>query len=117
MKTLLSFVLIALLCLIGEVIASFIPLPSAIIALVLLFILLLTKVIKLEWIEPSGNILLSLLPLFFVPAGVSLIKDFNLIKNVWLQVLVITILSTLVVFLVTLYSVKAITYLQNRRKK
>ncbi len=48
--------------------------PGSILGLILLFILLQTKVIKLKWIEVGGNWLVAELLLFFIPSAVGVIQ-------------------------------------------
>jgi len=51
-----------------------IPIPSAMVGLLLLFLSLLLGIIKLEWVEQGGNWLLAELLLFFVPSAVGIVN-------------------------------------------
>jgi len=51
-----------------------IPIPSAMVGLLLLFLSLLLGVVKLEWVEQGGNWLLAELLLFFVPSAVGIVN-------------------------------------------
>lgn len=105
MKILNQLAIILGLWAVGEYISSFIQsvvvIPGSIIGMILLFILLKSKVIKLETINEVSNFFLDNMAIFFIPAGVSLIKSLDLISdNIF--VLVITIfVSTVVVMYVT----------------
>ena len=70
---------------IGEYISSFlqniITIPGSIIGMILLFLGLQFKIIKLENISYIGDLFLNNMAIFFVPAGVALIKSLHLISS------------------------------------
>lgn len=86
---------------ISSIIQNIVVIPGSIIGMILLFLMLQFKIIKLEGIEDLSNIFLDNMAIFFIPAGVSLINSLDIIaNNMW--VLVITILiSTIVVMYFT----------------
>nr|WP_223067361.1 CidA/LrgA family holin-like protein [Paenibacillus caui] len=73
--------------------------PGSILGIVLIFILLQTKVIKLEWIERGANWLLAELLLFFIPSAVGVMQYIPLLESEGLQILLVVVLSTVVVML------------------
>lgn len=73
--------------------------PGSILGIVLIFILLQTKVIKLEWIERGANWLLAELLLFFIPSAVGVMQYIPLLENEGLQILLVVVLSTVIVML------------------
>lgn len=105
MKILNQLAIILGIWALGEYISSFIQsvvvIPGSIIGMILLFILLKVRVIKLESINEVSNFFLDNMAIFFIPAGVSLIKSLDLISdNIF--VLIITIfISTIIVMYVT----------------
>lgn len=86
---------------ISSLIRSIVVIPGSIVGMILLFLMLQFKIIKLEGTEKISDLFLDNMALFFIPAGVSLIKSLDIIaSNVW--VLVITILiSTVIVMYFT----------------
>jgi holin-like protein len=76
-----------------------IKIPGSIIGMILLFILLQTKVIKLSWIETGGSWLLAELLLFFVPSAVGIMQYQHLLVDNGLKILVIIISSSLIVMI------------------
>jgi holin-like protein len=82
------------------------PIPGAVIGMLLLFLLLQTKLIKLEMIEDLCGFLLSNMSFFFIPAGVGLVVSFTSLKDNWIGVLLIIVASTALVWLVTAFTVK-----------
>ena len=103
MKYLMQFGIIIGLSLVGEVLNSVIPLPvpASVWGMVLLFVLLCLKVIKLDQVQDAADFLLSIMTVMFVPVGASLITSFADIKDEILGIFAIIIVSTVVCFLVT----------------
>lgn len=67
----------------GEIMKYFIPLPipGSIYGLILMFVLLLTKVIKVEHVKETGEFLIEIMPLMFIPAGVGLITSWSQLQS------------------------------------
>ena len=65
----------------GDIVSLYIPLalPGNIIGMVLLFILLASGIIKLDYVSRAGDLLLDQLVLLFVPVGVGIIKFTDII--------------------------------------
>lgn len=78
-----------------------IPVPGTILGMTVLLLLLIFKVIKLKSIENITNTLLGLLSIFFVPVNVGIVVMFDQIKDTWLSILLVLIVSTIVVMTVT----------------
>ncbi|CDB76120.1 lrgA family protein [Clostridium sp. CAG:265] len=69
--------------------------------MVILFLLLYLKVIKVEQISTISNFFLEHLAFFFIPAGVGLISSFSVIKNIWLQLLIVCFVTTAITMICT----------------
>lgn len=113
MGYLLQLALILILLLVGTAIQTFIIpyIPGSVIGMILLFILLESKIIKLKQIEKISDFVLKNLALFFVPPGVQLLKYYKVIEGEILSVTIIIVVSTFVVMatsgIVTSFLVKA----------
>ena len=103
MKYLRQFGIILAVTCVGEIMKYFIPLPipGSIYGLILMFLLLLMRVIKVEHVKETGEFLIEIMPLMFIPAGVGLVTSWNQLQSVLVPLLVITVVSTLVVMIVT----------------
>lgn len=103
MKYLRQFGIILAVTCVGEILKYFIPLPipGSIYGLVLMFVLLATKVLKLEYVKETGEFLIEIMSLMFIPAGVGLITSWKQIQPFLIPMLVITLVSTFVVMIVT----------------
>ncbi|GEN51240.1 CidA/LrgA family protein [Alkalibacterium pelagium] len=62
--------------------------------MVLLFIALHFKWLKLNQVEEVGNWLTDNMAIFFVPAGVGLMTNFGILGDVWWQLLLTIIITT-----------------------
>jgi holin-like protein len=106
MKFLIGILQVAILLvifLIGNQIRKYThaPLPGSIIGLIILFLLLQLKIIKMDWIEQGASWLLSELLLFFIPAAVGVINYQQAIGSKWGKLFVVIVLSTLTVMAFT----------------
>ena len=91
------------ICLLGEMISKLlnISIPGNVLGMILLIIILFSRIIKVEMIEEISDFLLKHLAFFFIPAGVGLISNLELLKEQWLPILIICLISTLMVIIVT----------------
>ena len=89
--------------LIGEALNHFLPLPvpAGVYGLFLLLVLLCVGIIKLEDIEATGNFLLDIMPLLFIPASVGVLDNYNDIKTILAPIVIICAVSTTFVMVVT----------------
>ena len=62
---------------------------------------LLMRVIKVEHVKETGEFLIEIMPLMFIPAGVGLVTSWNQLQSFLVPLLVITVVSTFVVMIVT----------------
>ena len=103
MKYLRQFGIILAVTCAGEIMKYFIPLPipGSIYGLILMFVLLLAKVIKVEHVKETGEFLIEIMPLMFVPAGVGLLSSWGVLKPVCVPIMVIVLISTIIVMAVS----------------
>lgn len=99
MKYIRQFVIILFISFIGEALKYVLPLPipASIYGLVLMFVLLETKVLKVEAVQDAGKFLIEIMPMMFIPAGVGLLKAWDTLKPVLIPIIVILFVSTIVV--------------------
>ena len=114
MKYLRQFGIILAVTCAGEIMKYFIPLPipGSIYGLILMFVLLLTKVIKVEHVKETGEFLIEIMPPMFIPAAVGLIVTWSDLKAILVPVLVITCITTVFVMVVTGRTAQAVMHLK-----
>lgn len=74
-----------------------IPLPGSIIGMILLFLLLESGVIRLNWVEAGASWLLAELLLFFIPSAIGVMNYSKLLEADGLQVLAVVLVGTFAV--------------------
>lgn len=119
MKILLQIALVFGLCLLGEGIAAVLPIPfpGSVIAMILLFLCLLCGAVKPHHLKEKADFLLQNMAFFFIPAGVGLIQYLDVFKkNLW-QLLLICVITTLLTFSATAYTVQVVILLQKKIKE
>ena len=103
MKYLQQFLLILCISFVGEFLKYVLPLPipASIYGMVILFIGLLTGLIKLEQVKDVGKFLIEIMPVMFIPAGVGLMESWGTLKPFVLPVSVITVITIVTVMVAT----------------
>lgn len=75
--------------------------PGSIIGMILLTLALELKVVKLSQVESASDFLIRNMAFFFIPPGVGLMVNLQLITDNWLAITVATLASTILVLIVT----------------
>ena len=118
MKILYQIGIIFSICWVSQIVEKLLPFdfPASVIGMVLLFVLLSCKVLKVEHIREKSDFLLANMAFFFVPAGVSIINYFDVLKSSVVQLLLICLFTTVLTFAATAGSIRLTLKLMNRRK-
>lgn len=100
MKYVKQILLIIVFSFIGEICHSYIPLPipASIYGMVLVFMALACKVIKLDHVQEGGGFLVGILPVLFVAPVVGLIDCWPLLQEILPALVVIVIVTTVLTF-------------------
>lgn len=101
MKYLKQFLIILAISFIGEILKYIVPLsiPASIYGMVIMFICLQAKIIKLDDVKSVGKFLIEIMPVMFIPAGVGLMSSWGTLKSVLLPVSIITVVVIIAVML------------------
>ena len=88
--------------LLGEALNHLLPLPipAAVYGLVLLFVALCLKIIKVEQINKVSDFLLTILPLLFVSPAVNLLESWGIVAPHVVTIALLVLSSTILVFAV-----------------
>ncbi len=116
MKYLKQFLIILVISLIGELLNKLLPLPvpASIYGMVMLFIGLLSGVIKLSSVKEAGSFLIEIMPVMFIPAGVGLMSSWLNLKPIIIPVCIITVVT---IFTVMIVSGHVTQFIVKRTKK
>ena len=88
--------------------------PGSVVGMLFLLTALHLKWIKVDDIRLVSSTLLAYMPLFFIPAGVSVMTTYTLMDGFYWQIVLITMFSTLLVMLIT---GKSVEYIIKRREQ
>jgi len=116
MKMMLQIGFLFGVCLLGEAISIFLPIPfpGTILSMIILFLLLLFRVIKVEHIQQKADFLLKNMAFFFIPAGVGIISGIDLIRSSILPLIIVVVVTTVLTFAATALTVQGVITLQDR---
>lgn len=111
--------IIFLICLIAQLIANILPIPfpSSVIGMILLLVLLLLKILKPIHVENKIDFLLKNMAFFFIPAGVNIMNNYDLIKGSILPLLIVCLITTVLTFATTAWTIKFIINFQLKLKE
>lgn len=121
MKILIQLGLLFGVCILGDLISAVLPFafPGSVVSMLLMLLLLLSGFMKESAIEESANFFLKNMTFFFIPFAVGILRYAALIRSVWWQLLVVNVVSLLVCFAVSSWTVVLVTRLQDllRRRR
>ena len=100
MKYLSQFLIILSFTLAGEALQRLIPLPipASVYGLVLLFLALCVKLVKVDQVKAVGGFLISLLPFLFVSHVVGIVEHWGAIKDRIFPICLLIVSTTVLVF-------------------
>ncbi|GFH40791.1 CidA/LrgA family protein [Lactococcus insecticola] len=98
MKLYFQFMYILLFSIVGEFLSTGLnlPVPGSIIGMVLLFVALKLKWLRLRQIYDVGQFLIENMTILFLPAGVGIMSHWGAISKYWWQIIVIVVLAIVV---------------------
>ncbi len=107
--------IILLFWLMGELITYLLKssIPGSIVGMVLLTLALEFKLIKLSKVEDVADFLIHNMAFFFIPPGVGLMVNLELIANNWIAITIATFLSTILV----LWSTAMVAQMGRKKEK
>lgn len=111
---LIQLAFLAGVCYVGSAVSDHLPIavPGNICSMVILLTLLISGMIAEEKIALVSNLLLKYMPVFFIPAGVTIMTSLPLIEGRIPQFVAVCLLTTFLVFLSTSVTVIVVTRLQ-----
>ena len=119
MKYMKQFCLIMFISFLGEVLHHYLPLPipASIYGLVILFVGLMTGVVKLSHVEETGRFLIEIMPLMFIPAAVGLLESWGILAPIWIPIVGITLITTVIVMIVSGKITQFVIRLENQEER
>ncbi|MBS5450541.1 MAG: CidA/LrgA family protein [Coriobacteriia bacterium] len=115
-RIVLELGLILAICLAGEQVSELLPfdMPSNICSMILLLVFLISGVLRMDNISDGADFLLDHMSIFFIPAAVAIMGSFDLLAGNILKLFVICLITTVLVFFVTSFTVSTVMNLMMR---
>lgn len=103
MKYIIQLMIILFITFLGEILHYILPfpVPASIYGMVLLFMALEVKIVKLSSVRETGKFLIEIMPIMFIPAGVGVLDAWGILRPHLVPVVVIMFVSTIIVMAVS----------------
>lgn len=103
MKYIKQILIIFIVSFAAEMIKKYLPfpIPASIYGIGIMFLCLLTGIIKEEQISDVADYMISVMPIFFIEPSIKLMNSFDIVKGSVIKIFVVAIVSTFVANLVT----------------
>ena len=103
MKWIKQFGIILAVSFIGELLGNWIPLPipASIYGIILLFLCLKLHLIPFDDVHETGDFLIEIMPLMFIPAAVGLTESWDKISPIFWKLIIVTAVSTVLVMAIS----------------
>lgn len=119
MNLIVEFCVVFLICMAGEWISALLPftLPASVVSLIILLILLLSGGVKERTIQGTSQFLINNMGMLFIPAVVGTLEYLDVLKLQIVPFLVVSIVSTPLVYLATAWSVQLLMKLFKKKEE
>lgn len=119
MKILQQLSIIFAVCLAGEAISAVLPFPfpGSVISMIVLFLLLTMGAVKAAHIQETADFFQKNMAFFFIPPSVGIMQNLPMLKEIWLPLLLICLITTVITFAVTAWTAQIVIMLQNKLTK
>ena len=117
MRILLQLLLLSAITLLGAAVSYLLPFtfPGTLIAMFILLALMGTGIIRESHLEESSAFFTRYMALFFVPAGVEVVENLEILSTAWLPLVGISVVSLFVTFLAAAKAVEFTEWLLKRK--
>lgn len=118
MKIITQIAIIFGVSLLGELISNILPFPfpGTVISMIFLFILFVTRLLKVDGIRPAADFLMKNMAFFLIPPGVGILASLDILSRNMIPFLIIVVVSTILTFASAAWTVQAVMRLQNTLK-
>lgn len=98
--------------LISPLFPASLPVPTPVIGIVILYTLLATHILKLRHVEKFADFMISLIAFLFVPAGVQLAANLDILKTQGIQITIVVLIATIVMLVLVSYTAVGLIWLR-----
>lgn len=93
------------------------PLSGPVIGIIILYLLLTMKIVKLNQVETLSKFFIKILPFLIIPSGIELITSIDVINNYGFKLIIMIFLSTLLMVLSVAGTTAFLIFIQKKAKK
>jgi len=95
-----GFAILLLFLFAGEILSyAGVGLPGNVLGMILLALALSLRIVKIDQVKASSDLLLKNLAFFFVPAGIGIMAHGELLRRYWFEISLVLVVSTILVLL------------------
>ena len=118
LNLIVEFCVVFLICMAGEWISALLPftLPASVVSLIILLILLLSGGVKERTIQGTSQFLINNMGMLFIPSVVGTLEYLDVLKLQIVPFLVVSIVSTPLVYAATAWSVQLLMKLFKKKE-
>lgn len=116
-EALLQLALLWALCLLGQSLSAFLPLPGTILAMALLLILLWSGVLPRHAVGRTGDFFQRNMAFFFIPSGVAIMDKYDLVRGRIPQLLLIMAVTLVLTYGATALTIRFVLRWQQERRR
>ena len=122
MKVMKQILIIIIFALIGNLLSYLLslinfPFPGSLIGLILLFVFLLTGLIKTEGISEVGQYFIDNMGIFFVPGAILILNNIRILSEIGWKLAIIILVAFIISFTATYWAVRLTLFLQDKVRK
>ena len=105
-------------CWVSQLIEAALPFsfPASVIGMLPMLVLLAAGVLKLDHVREKADFLLANMAFLFVPSGVAIMEEYAAVQGSVVQLLAICVITLVITFGVTAWTVTGVIRLMERRK-
>lgn len=113
-----EFIILFIINYIGIIISKIfnLPIPGTIIGMILFFVLLYTKILKVEKVENAVSVLILNMTILFMPPTIKVLDHIHLLSGQFFKVILLIILTTIITLGITGKIVQFMIELTEKKK-
>ena len=118
LKYIWQFLIILSISFVGEILNHLIslPIPASIYGIIILFLCLEFKIIKLSSVKDISRFLIEIMPVMFIPAAVGLMTSWEILRPSWVAYIVITLITTILVMALSGFATQIVIRCRKKRE-
>ena len=101
---------------VSVLISPFMAIPGSVVGMILMFIALHTKLLKVEQVDDVATWITASMAILFVPSSVGIMANFDVLADRWWQIIIIMAITTIITMIFVGRSVQGIKRRDDAKK-